>query len=129
MLVDYYKTPHVGGHENDRYIEYEVSVERADSSRIIASELFPHQVSDAPQIIQLYNLIELNGCLLFPLPLQLSQILALSQLGQAKMTAQAQLATEKASEIQYGPITVQDTDAVIEMLKASFFKVNIICFV
>lgn len=49
--------------------------------------------------------------------------MALSQLGQTKMTAQ-HLSTDKASDIKYGKITVQDTDAVIDMLKASFFKVR-----
>lgn len=55
--------------------------------------------------------------------MQLSQLLALSQLGQTtKMTAQ--LSTDKSSEIQYGTVTVEDTDAVIRMLKGNFFKVN-----
>lgn len=55
--------------------------------------------------------------------MQLSQLLALSQLGQTKMTAQTTPTDRSSSEIQYGTITAEDTDAVIEMLRASFFKV------
>lgn len=40
----------------------------------------------------------------------------------------AQLSTDKSSEIQYGTVSVEDTDAVIRMLKGNFFKVNNNCF-
>lgn len=59
-----------------------------------------------------------NAC--FPFAIQLSKLLALSQLGQTKMSAQSSI---DKSDILYGPVTVEDTDAVIRMLKESFFKV------
>lgn len=54
---------------------------------------------------------------------QFSKILALSQLGRTKMTAQLP-AEIPSTDIQYGIIKVEDTDAVIEMLQGSFFKVR-----
>lgn len=56
--------------------------------------------------------------------LQLSQLLALSQLGHHQTTKMtAQLSTDKSSDIQYGTVTLEDTDAILTMLKSSFFKV------